>query len=90
MKKAILVATCIAALSAVTTVCAFAQTGGSAAQESSTAAKDKMGTDGMMKKDGMEKSSTPSAKDASTQGAGTAGAVDKKGDAASPGGAMKK
>ena len=32
----------------------------------------------------------PSPKDASTQGAGTAGAVDKKGDAASPGGTMKK
>ena len=32
----------------------------------------------------------PSPKDASTQGAGTAGAVDKKGNAASPGGTMKK
>ena len=35
-------------------------------------------------------SSKPSPKDASTQGAGTAGAVDKKGDATSPGGTMKK
>jgi hypothetical protein len=35
-------------------------------------------------------SSRPSPKDASTQGAGTAGAVDKKGDATSPGGTMKK
>jgi hypothetical protein len=35
-------------------------------------------------------SSRPSPKDASTQGAGTAGAVDKKGEAASPGGTMKK
>lgn len=34
--------------------------------------------------------SMPAAKDASTQGANTAGAVDKKGDAASPGGTMKK
>jgi hypothetical protein len=34
--------------------------------------------------------SGPSPKDASTQGAGTAGAADKKGDAASPGGTMKK
>ena len=34
--------------------------------------------------------SRPSPKDASTQGAGTAGAVDKKGDATSPGGTMKK
>jgi hypothetical protein len=32
----------------------------------------------------------PSPKDASTQGAGTAGAVDKKGNATSPGGTMKK
>lgn len=35
-------------------------------------------------------SSRPSPKDASTQGAGTAGAAEKKGDAASPGGTMKK
>ena len=34
--------------------------------------------------------SAPSPKDASTQGAGTAGAADKKRDAASPGGVMKK
>ena len=34
--------------------------------------------------------SRPSSKDASTQGAGTAGAVDKKGDATSPGGTMRK
>jgi len=34
--------------------------------------------------------SAPSPRDASTQGAGTAGAVDKKGDAASPGGVVKK
>jgi hypothetical protein len=45
-------------------------------------------------KDNMKSSTTgrsgPSPKDASTQGAGTAGAADKKGDAASPGGTMKK
>jgi hypothetical protein len=35
-------------------------------------------------------STMPSSKDASTQGANTAGSVDKKGDAASPGGTMKK
>jgi hypothetical protein len=35
-------------------------------------------------------SSTPSAKDASTQGAGTAGSVERKGDATTPGGTMKK
>jgi len=32
----------------------------------------------------------PSGKGASTQGANTAGSVEKKGDAASPGGTMKK
>jgi len=32
----------------------------------------------------------PSPKEASTEGAGTAGALDKKGDATSPGGTMKK
>jgi hypothetical protein len=41
---------------------------------------------GEMKKD----STMPSGKDASTQGAGTAGAAQKKGDSASPGGTMKK
>jgi hypothetical protein len=35
-------------------------------------------------------SSAPSPRDPSTQGAGTAGAIDKQGDAASPGGTMKK
>jgi hypothetical protein len=42
--------------------------------------------------DNMNNNSTtkPSPKDASTQGAGTAGAVEKKGDATSPGGTMKK
>lgn len=35
-------------------------------------------------------SSMPSSRDPSTQGAGTAGSVGKKGDAASPGGTMKK
>ncbi len=44
------------------------------------------GAGGEMKKD----STMPSGKDASTQGAGTAGAANKKGDAASPGGMMKK
>jgi hypothetical protein len=34
--------------------------------------------------------SMPSAKDASTQGANTAGSAEKKGDATSPGGTMKK
>jgi hypothetical protein len=32
----------------------------------------------------------PSSKDASTQGANTAGAAQKKGDATTPGGTMKK
>jgi hypothetical protein len=38
----------------------------------------------------MKKSTTGSSKDASTQGAGTAGAVQKKGDATTPGGTMKQ
>jgi hypothetical protein len=54
------------------------QTGGPA---SNTTAGDHMEKGAMTK---------PSPKDASTQGAGTAGAVDKKGDATSPGGTMKK
>jgi hypothetical protein len=35
-------------------------------------------------------SSMPSAKDASIQGAGTSGPAEKKGDATTPGGTMKK
>jgi hypothetical protein len=35
-------------------------------------------------------SSMPSSKDASTQGANTAGSAEKKGDATTPGGTMKK
>jgi len=53
MKKAILVATCVAALSAFTTVGASAQTTGPAAQDN-TMKKDGMSKDGAMKKDGME------------------------------------
>lgn len=58
---------------------------GSSAQTGGPASKATAG-------DNMNKSTTtkPSSKDASTQGAGTGGAVDKKGDAASPGGTMKK
>jgi hypothetical protein len=39
---------------------------------------------------GSAKSTTPSGKDASTQGANTAGSAEKTGDATSPGGTMKK
>jgi pentapeptide MXKDX repeat protein len=53
MKKAILVATCVAALSAFTTVGASAQTTGPAAQDN-TMKKDTMSKDGMMKKEGTE------------------------------------
>jgi pentapeptide MXKDX repeat protein len=53
MKKAILVATCVAALSTFTTVGAFAQSTGPAAQQD-TMSKDKMGKEGGMKKEGME------------------------------------
>lgn len=38
----------------------------------------------------MQKSTTGSSKDASTQGGGTAGAAQKKGDATTPGGTMKQ
>ncbi|HEV7881238.1 hypothetical protein [Bradyrhizobium sp.] len=91
MKKAILVATCVAALSAFTTVGASAQTTGPAAQD--TMKTNDMSKDGM-KKDGMGTGATgtsmPSAKDSSTQGASTAGSAEKKGDATTPGGTMKK
>jgi pentapeptide MXKDX repeat protein len=53
MKKAILVATCVAALAAFTTAGAFAQSTGPAAQQDNMT-KDKMGKDGM-NKDGMKK-----------------------------------
>jgi pentapeptide MXKDX repeat protein len=53
MTKAILVATCVAALSAFTTVGASAQTTGPAAQDN-TMKKDTMSKDGMMKKEGTE------------------------------------
>jgi pentapeptide MXKDX repeat protein len=50
MKKAILVATCVAALSTFT-VGAFAQSTGPAPQQDNTS-KDKMDKNGMMKKEG--------------------------------------
>jgi pentapeptide MXKDX repeat protein len=56
MKKAILVATCVAALSAFTTVGASAQTTGPAAQDN-TMKKDDMSKNGMSK-DGMKKEGT--------------------------------
>jgi pentapeptide MXKDX repeat protein len=67
MKKAILVATCIAALSAFTTVGASAQTTGPAAQDNMK--KDDMSKDGMkkegetkgMSKDDMSKDGSPTA-----------------------------
>jgi pentapeptide MXKDX repeat protein len=74
MKKAILVATCVAALSAFATVGASAQTTGPAAQQD-TMSKDKMSKDGMkkegtettgMKKEGMSKDGM--AKDMSKDG----------------------
>lgn len=52
MKKAILVAACVAAFSAFTAVGASAQTGPAA--QDNTMKKDSMSKDGMMKKDGME------------------------------------
>lgn len=56
MKKAILIATCVTALSAFTAVGASAQTTGPAAQDSmktDSMSKDKMGKDTTMKKERM-------------------------------------
>jgi pentapeptide MXKDX repeat protein len=90
MKKAILAATCVAALSTFTIAIASAQTGGSAAQESSTAAKDKMEKDGMkregmgttgMSKDGMNKDGMAKdgmSKEMSKDGAPSADTTKKK------------
>jgi hypothetical protein len=49
MKKAILLATCVAALSAFTTVGAFAQSSTGPAAQQDTMTKDKMGKEGMKK-----------------------------------------
>ena len=70
---------------ALASTAAFAQgsatTGGSQTDAPKATTGDTMNNGAMTK---------PSSKDASTSGAGTAGAADKKGDAASPGGTMKK
>ena len=87
MKKAILVATCVAALSAFTTAGAFAQSSTGPAAQQDTMSKDKMGKDGMkkegmgttgmnndtMSKDGMAK------KDMSKDGSPSADTMKKKG-----------
>jgi pentapeptide MXKDX repeat protein len=49
MKKAVLIATCVAALSAYTTVGAFAQSSTGPAAQQDTMTKDKMGKEGMKK-----------------------------------------
>jgi pentapeptide MXKDX repeat protein len=86
MKKAILVATCVAALSAFTTVGASAQSTGPAAQQD-TMSKDKMGNEGMKKEgmgttgmsnDGMSKDGKMS-KDMSKTGSPTANIMKKDG-----------
>jgi hypothetical protein len=66
-----------------------------AAQSSNTAgANSQAGIKTKNAKDGgtgqAARSNTPSPKDASTQGANTAGAAQKKGDDTSPGGTVKK
>lgn len=53
MKKTILVATCVAALSTFTAIGAFAQTSTGPAAQQDTMSKDKMGKEGGMKKEGM-------------------------------------
>jgi hypothetical protein len=83
----------LAAALALTSTAALAQGGaaGGSPQAGGPASKT-TGNDsnGAAMKDGATGSTRPSPKDASTQGAGTAGAVDKKGEGASPGGTMKK
>ncbi|RZN16831.1 hypothetical protein CWO90_38495 [Bradyrhizobium sp. Leo121] len=72
------------------------QAGGPAASKTTTGESMSGSTTGggaNMKNSGTgpaAQSSAPSAKEPSTQGAGPAGAPDRKGDAASPGGVMKK
>jgi hypothetical protein len=83
--KTIALATALALASTI----AIAQTNNAGNSPAGSSAAPQTGTG-----DNMSGSTTgrsaPSPKDASTQGAGTAGAVDKKGDSASPGGTMKK
>ena len=71
----------------------FAQSSqGKAGSENGPASNSVNTTDGM-KQDGagkMKTGTTGNNKDASTQGAGTAGSAEKKGDATTPGGTMKK
>jgi uncharacterized membrane protein len=71
--------------------------GGPAASKTTTGDSKDGGTTsggGSAMKDGTTRattgSSTPSAKDASTQGADTAGSTERKGDATTPGGTRKK
>ena len=78
----------------VSSTLAFAQSSqGKAGSENGPASNSVNTTDGM-KQDAagtkMKTGTTGSTKDASTQGAGTAGAVQKKGDATTPGGTMKQ
>ena len=94
MKKAILVATCVAALSAFTAVGASAQTTGPAAQDTMKTndmskdgmKKDGMAKDGAMQNNNMGATTGTSAKpDASQQGAPTGAAVNSKGESTEPG-----
>jgi len=77
----------------VSSTLAFAQSSqGKAGSENGPASNSANTTDGM-KQDAAGtkmKTTTGNNKDASTQGAGTAGSAEKKGDATTPGGTMKK
>jgi hypothetical protein len=78
---------------ALCTTLAFAQAGGSSQAGGSAASKTTTGGGTAMKNGATGTttgSSMPSAKDSSTQGAGTAGSAERKGDATTPGGMMKK
>ena len=91
----------LAAAFALSGTVALAQAGGNTAGENLQAGiKTKNAKEGNTTRSGTAskqgttgsaaQSNMPASKDASTQGANTAGAVDKKGEATSPGGTMKK
>jgi hypothetical protein len=85
----------LASLFALSSTLAFAQSsqGKAGSDNGPTSNAPTTQTPGTGTSGGMEMNksgSMPSSKDASTQGANTAGSAEKKGDSASPGGTMKK
>lgn len=93
--NSILKTVAVAGALALSSTLAFAQSGSGSSQTGGAMGKtttDSGTHGGAMKNDGMGTtgSSMPSGKDSSTQGANTAGSAERKGDATSPGGMMKK